>query len=239
MDKTAIMQIGRIIPVPDQVRNLGFALCTETKILGMDISADPALWMRNFDTILSNIRKKITFWERFCLSLPDRICVIKSLLISPLSHLGSFMMPSKPLLNNIQKALDNFAKGKLNISVSKITISVEAGGLGLFNVEEFLMSQQCCWVFRAKNSCRDNWRNDIFELGYGIPLALSPKIVNCNRHPIIYSIACSFERLRIKFDKRNENYLTSSIFYNPMLFRETRDKRPLCPTYLILEIIRL
>jgi hypothetical protein len=150
MEKTAILQIGRIIPVPDQVRDLGFTLCTETKILGMNISADPALWMGNFDTILSNIRKKITFWDRFSLSLPSRICVIKSLLISPLSHLGSFLMPSKPLLNNIQKALDNFAKGKLNISVSKITVSVEAGGLGLFNVEEFLMSQQCCWVFRAK-----------------------------------------------------------------------------------------
>jgi len=94
------------------------------------------------------------------------------------------------------------------------------------------MSQQCCWVFRAKNSCRDNWRNDIFELGYGNPLALSPKIVDFNRHTIIYSIACSFERLRIKFDKRDENYLTSTIFYNPMLFRETRDKRPLCPVYL-------
>jgi hypothetical protein len=26
--------------------------------------------------------------------------------------------------------------------------------------------------------------------------------------------------------------LTSSIFYNPTLFRETRDKRPLCPSYL-------
>ncbi len=232
MEKRAILQIGRIIPVPDQVRDLGFTLCTETKVLGMNISADPALWMGNFDNILSNIRKKITFWDRFSLSLPGRICVIKSLLISPLSHLGSFLMPSKPLLNNIQKALDNFAKGKLNVSVSKITISVEAGGLGLFNVEEFLMSQQCCWVFRAKYSCRDNWRNDIFELSYGNPLALSPKIVNVNRHPILYSIACSFERLRIKFDKRNENYLTSTIFYNPMIFRETRDKRPLCPAYL-------
>ncbi len=181
MDKTAIMQIGRQIPVPDQVRNLGFALCTETKILGMNISADPALWMSNFDTILTNIRKKISFWERFCLSLSGRICVIKSLLISPLSHLGSFMMPSKPLLNNIQKALDNFAKGKLNISVSKITISVEAGGLGLFNVEEFLMSQQCCWVFRAKNSCRDNWRNDIFEIRLWQPP--SPQPQNCKLQP--------------------------------------------------------
>jgi hypothetical protein len=232
MEKTAILQIGRIIPVPDQVRDLGFTLCTETKVLGMNISADPALWMGNFENILINIRKKITFWDRFSLSLPGRICVIKSLLISPLSHLGSFFMPSKPLLNNIQKALDNFAKGKLNVSVSKITISVEAGGLGLFNVEEFLMSQQCCWVFRAKKSCRDNWRNDIFELSFGNPLALSPKIINVNRHPILHSIACSFERLRIKFDKRNENYLTSTIFYNPMIFRETRDKRPLCPAYL-------
>jgi hypothetical protein len=232
MEKTAILQIGRIIPVPDQVRDLGFTLCTETRILGMDISADPALWMGNFDTILTNIRKKISFWDRFSLSLPGRICVVKSLLITPLSHLGSFLMPSKPLLHNIQKALDSFTKGKLNIAVSKITISVEAGGLGLFNVEEFLMSQQCCWVFRAKKSCRDNWRNDIFELSYGNPLALSPKIVDVNRHPILYSIACSFERLRIKFDKRSENYLTSTIFYNPMLFRETRDKRPLCPVYL-------
>jgi hypothetical protein len=90
MEKTAILQIGRIIPVPDQVRNLGFALSTETKILGMNISADPALWMGNFYAILINIRKKISFWDRFSLSLPGRICVIKSLLISPLSHLGSF-----------------------------------------------------------------------------------------------------------------------------------------------------
>jgi hypothetical protein len=96
MEKTAILQIGRIIPVPDQVRELGFTLYTETRILGMNISVDPALWMGNFDTILSNIRKKISFWDRFSLSLPGRICVLKSLLISPLSHLGSFLMPSKP-----------------------------------------------------------------------------------------------------------------------------------------------
>jgi hypothetical protein len=141
-------------------------------------------------------------------------------------------MPTKPVLNNLQKTLDNFAKGKLNVSLSKITVSVEAGGLGLFNVEEFLMSQQCCWIFRTVKSCRDNWRNDIYELTFGNPLALSPKNVDENRHPILFHLATSFERLRIKFDKKNENYLTSSIFFNPMLFRETRDKRPLCPAYL-------
>ncbi len=232
MEKTSIIQIGNVIPVPDRIRELGFSLCEETKILGMTLTADPARWGSNFETIHATIRSKIEFWKRFNLSLPGRICVIKSLLISSLSHLGSFLMPSKPLLNNIQKSLDGFAKGKLNISGSKITVSVEAGGLGLFNVEEFLMSQQCCWIFHTVKSCRDNWRNDVFELSFGNPLAFSPKIVNTNRHPILYHIASSFERLRIKFDKKNENYLTSSIFLNPTLFRETRDKRPLCPDYL-------
>jgi hypothetical protein len=45
--------------VPDQVRDLGFSLCGETKILGMTISADPAAWESNFELILTNIRKKI------------------------------------------------------------------------------------------------------------------------------------------------------------------------------------
>jgi len=94
MEKTAILPIGRRIQVPKGVRNLGFSLCEETKVLGMNISADPAGWDSNFATILANIRKKIEFWNRFNLSLPGRICVIKSLLISPLSHLGCFLMPA-------------------------------------------------------------------------------------------------------------------------------------------------
>ncbi len=196
------MQIGNIIPVPDAICVLGFSLCDDTKILGMSLTADTARWSANFETILTNIRKKIDFWNRFNLSLPGRTCVIKSLLISPLSHLGSFLMPTKPLLNNLQKTLDNFAKGKLNILVSKITVSVEAGGLDLFNVEEFLMSQQCCWIFRTFKSCRDNWRNDIYELTFGNPLAFSPKNFDENRHPILFHIATSFERLRIKFEKK-------------------------------------
>ncbi len=159
------------------------------------------------------------------------MCYKKPANFTPFS-LGIVFDANKTYAEYIQKTLDSFAKGKLNVAVSKITVPVEAGGLGLFNVEEFLMSQQCCWIFRTIKSVRDNWRNDVYELSLGNPLSFSPKTVDVTRHPILYHIACSFERLRIKFDKKNENYLTSSIFYNPILFRETRDKRPLCPTYL-------
>ncbi len=55
-------------------------------------------------------------------------------------------------------------------------------GFGLFNVEEFLMSQQCCWIYcTAVKSCRYNWHNDIYELSFGNPLALSPKIIDAFR----------------------------------------------------------
>jgi hypothetical protein len=104
--------------------------------------------------------------------------------------------------------------------------------MGLFNIEEFLMAQQCCWIFRCYKSCRDNWRNDVFELSLGNPLSFSPQNTDVVRHPVLYVIACAFERFRAKFDKQNENYLTGCIFFNPILYREDRDKRTISPEYL-------
>jgi hypothetical protein len=158
----------------------------------MDISRNPDDWDQNFVRILTGINKKIEFWNRFSLSLPGRICVTKSLLISPLTHLGCFKLPSKKVLRDIQSAVDKFCKGKINFSAARLVIPVEAGGMGLFNIEEFLMAQQCCWVFRCFKSCRDNWRNDLYELSLGNPLAFSPQITDSRRHPILYDIAVSY-----------------------------------------------
>jgi hypothetical protein len=113
-----------------------------------------------------------------------------------------------------------------------MVIPVDDGGMGLFNIEEFLMAQQCRWVFRCFKSCRDNWRNDLYKLSMGNPLSISPLITDSRRHPIVYDIAVSYERFRTKFNKKNENYLTDCIFYNPFLNREDRDKSTLTPEFL-------
>jgi hypothetical protein len=232
LDKTSVLLIGSSQAVPDDIATLGFTFSDKIKVLGMDISRNPDDWDQNFVRILTGINKKIEFWNRFNLSLPGRICVTKSLLISPLTHLGCFKLPSKRVLRDIQSAVDKFCKGKINFSAARLVIPVEAGGMGLFNIEEFLMAQQCCWVFRCFKSCRDNWRNDLYELSLGNPLAFSPQITDSRRHPILYDIAVSYERFRTKFNKINENYLTDNIFYNPILFREDRDKRTLTPEFL-------
>ncbi len=85
---------------------------------------------------------------------------------------------------------------------------------------------------RCFKSCRDNWRNDLYELSLGNPLSFSPQITDSRRHPILYDTAVSYERFRTKFNKKNENYLTDCIFYNPILYREDRDKRTLTPEFL-------
>jgi hypothetical protein len=81
VDKSQIMIVGTDT-VPDFVTEAGFAITNELKILGFNIT-------KNFDDISNNltlaiekIRALIRYWDRFHLSLPGRINVAKSLMLS-------------------------------------------------------------------------------------------------------------------------------------------------------------
>jgi hypothetical protein len=50
----------------------------------------------------------------------------------------------------------DFALDGTRIAKDRVTLPVEMGGLGLFDVEKFLVSQQAGWVFKALKSSRDN-----------------------------------------------------------------------------------
>ncbi len=128
-DKTVLMQVGNKIPVPQEITDLGFTFDKKIKILGMEIDADLTELDSNFENIILSVKKNIGFWDRLNLSLPGRINVIKSLLFSQIIYLGSFLMPSRIRLNEIQTALDNFAKGSMNFARHKITLPVEHSGL--------------------------------------------------------------------------------------------------------------
>jgi len=112
----------------------------------------------NFEKTVVNLKKSVDYWKRYNLTLPGRINVIKSLLFSQILYLGSFLMPSTEKLKSMQKILDEFAVGNMNLARDRVTLPVNMGGLGLFCIEKFLISQQAKWVFKANNSSRDNWR---------------------------------------------------------------------------------
>ncbi len=197
-EKTALMQIGNKIAVIDKIRDLGFDITESVHILGMDIDSELTNLDKNFSKTVTNLKKCIDYWKRYNLTMVGWINIIKSILFSQILYLGSFLMPSQGKLKILQKILDDFALDGTRIAKDRVTLPVEMGGLGLFDVEKFLVSQQAGWVFKALKSSRDNWRYKLRALCNGNVLCAGPGIIKESANPILYGISCSFQKVRLK-----------------------------------------
>jgi hypothetical protein len=176
-EKTSLMQIGPPTPVPVEISELGFQFADKIHILGRDIDREIVELDENFTKTIANLKKCVDYWKRYNLTLSGRINVIKSLLFSQILYLGSFLMPSQQKIRAMQKILDDFAIGSMNYARARITMPVEMGGLGLFDIEKFLISTQVGWIFKAHKSSRDNWRYKLRSLCNGNVLIASPEII--------------------------------------------------------------
>ncbi len=99
-DKTVIMQVGYKIPISDEIAGLGFNFADSIHILGMDIDNELNNLDANFDKTIASLKKSIDYWDRYYLTLPGRINVIKSLLFPLVLYLGCFIMPSAKIKTN-------------------------------------------------------------------------------------------------------------------------------------------
>jgi Reverse transcriptase (RNA-dependent DNA polymerase) len=120
-NKTCIMPTGELSEDESRyITELGFRITYKFTLLGVEIVHS----LNNVDEILTKIRDKIinliSFWDRFKLSLPRRITVAKTFLISQLSYVACFLSPGEQLLTDIQNIIDNFVKGGLNISSQRM-----------------------------------------------------------------------------------------------------------------------
>ncbi len=101
IEKTVLMQVGNKTAITPEIASLGFSFSDSIKILGMDIDSDISRLDSNFERTAVSIDKSIAYWERYNLTLPGRINVAKSLLVSLLNYLGCFLMPSRNVLKKI------------------------------------------------------------------------------------------------------------------------------------------
>jgi hypothetical protein len=89
VEKTTLMPIGCLEePLDDDIINLGFEIVEEIKCLGVKINNRASNLESNFDPICGKIRQLIGSWDRFNLSLPGKICVAKTMLLSQIGYLG-------------------------------------------------------------------------------------------------------------------------------------------------------
>jgi hypothetical protein len=234
-EKSSIMQVGRRDLITPEIASLGFRFEESIHILGMDINHDLSNLDSNFNRVNDNLKKGVEHWSRFNLSLQGRINVIKSLLFSQILYLGSFLMPSQQNILKLQNTLDDFAISGMNYGKKRITLPREEGGLGLFNVEEFLTGMQANWILKAYTSSRDNWRYKLRALCYGNVLCAGPELIKESAHPVLYGLASSYKKLRVRHDKTNSNFTQACVVNNPMFFRGPRDKNVLNHNYLGLD----
>ncbi len=226
-EKTALMQIGNKIPISQEIKDLGFDITNKVHILGMDIDSEAEALDENFVGTVASLKKCIDYWKRYNLTMVGRI-----LLFSQILYLGSFLMPSPEKLKQMQKLLDDFALGDTKIARDRIKLPVEMGGLGLFDVEKFLISQQASWVLKAHKSSRDNWRYKLRVLCNGNVLCAGPALIKKSANPILYGISCSFQKVKLSHDCLNSNFTNALILNNPIFFRGPGNKQPLNLSYL-------
>jgi hypothetical protein len=235
VDKTVLMQIGEIRLPSQEILDLGFTLVDKIKILGMEIDHSLTNLNGNFVGIHDSIKKTIGYWKRYNLTLPGRINVAKSLLVSLINYLGCFIMPEANTLNGIQKSIDDFVIDKLKVARNRLYLPVDVGGLGCFKLDEFLTAQQCVWVIRAARSCRDNWRVNLRIYSYGNALSFSWRNVDPNSNPVLFGLGKAWEKLRVNHDSTNENYRFATVLFNPMIFQGPGNKNTLTPAVLEAE----
>ncbi len=166
------------------------------------------------------------FWERFHLSLPGRIAVVKTLLIPQLNYLGCFLVPDDEVLSDIQDLLDKFAlKGQI-ISKDRRYLLPEQGRAGLFKLSDFLTAQKCSWVKRALVNQNDNWR---LKLRAAAPdgnlVNLRACDIPASDSIILHEIAWAFEYFSGCYSLLCNNFRKNSIFQNIAVCRSGTDNR--------------
>jgi hypothetical protein len=123
-------------------------------------------------------------------------------------------------MKEMQKCMDDFCIGTLKVAKNRKYLPPGKGGLGLFNLNDFVTAIQCSWVRRLHYHGVDNWRHDFLAGCYGNPLISNSRTFNYNVNPILHTIATSFEKFYKAYFDIGKNYLKSYVFQNPLMQRD-------------------
>ena len=147
------------------------------KILGVTFTGEVFdIWNHKLDETMHKVNSLINVWSKRRLTLPGKITVIKSLILSKFTHLF-LALPNPPgeFIKLLERKLYKFlwSNGPDRIPRRNIVKNIHAGGLRMVNVNEFITSLKVTWLRRLIIfSDNDNWSslssinlNKIFSLG--------------------------------------------------------------------------
>jgi hypothetical protein len=221
-EKTCVLTLNAGVGDLDMVTELGYRPVQNLTLLGFKLDINGPMTDLIFQELYQKICRLITVWDRYRLSLPGRIGIFKTLLLSQLSFHGSILRPSNEMLSQIQNVMDNFVLGSTKVAKDRLYLEPKQGGLGLINLDTYLVGLHVAWVKKAATMCIDNWGVDMRTLTCGNPYILGSSLHGIQLYPGLKTLADDFERFAYVFSKSDSNYKKSFIVNNKLFARQDR-----------------
>ncbi len=215
VEKTSILPIGDNTIVDDRIRDLGFVISDKLTVLGLTIDRN-GYTEENFVNIKNKLTSQVNKWRPYGLSLPGRISIAKCMLYSQLNYIGCIIKFPNDFVDMYDKIIVDFVRGKLNIAKKRLYTLPEHGGLGLFNINDFLDAQRCSWIKRSHN-LDEQWKLILFACNFGNVYNAKSRNTNIREYPICHGICMSYEKVQENFTTVNENFKYCYIFENGKL----------------------
>ncbi len=226
VEKTTLMPIGGLdVGIPQEIIDLGFEIVNEIKCLGFRINNRAENLTRHFNEKIRKIRQLIGSWSRYNVSLPGRISIAKTMLLSQIGYIGCFLTPTNEQLAEMQTLIDGFVKKNLVIAAERLYLKPAEGGIGLIRLSSYISALQCSWLKRCSVTINDPWRwNLAVSCNFNLDLVRLGD-VNEFLHPATNCIIKSVSNLQQKFWKKRENFLMAPITDNIFFLRAKPERR--------------
>jgi hypothetical protein len=212
VDKSYIMRIGNLDGELDpNILNLGFPVTNEITVLGFTLQNNGNMIAKNYEKVREKIHNIIRFWERFNLTLPGKITIYKTLLLPQINYIATILTPTTEIFNELEESMIKFVTKGLNIGKGRLYTDPREGGIGLFNLEQFVTALQCGWIRRAQVK-NDNWKLALLgDTGNALDChLLDPEQFGTGLKNIIKS----YTEFRRSFYDFKNNFMLDKIFRN-------------------------
>jgi hypothetical protein len=196
---------------------------SKVTILGATITNNPNDLAKNFDGKVQKITNICNHWSRFRLSLPGRILVAKTFMLSQIGYLGCIIQPTRDQIQTFESIINAFVKGRLQIAKDRMTLKLNAGGIGMINISHYITALQAAWIKKINGKVIDNWRRDLVVATGGNLFVLNERLLSQYESPILKQIAVSYNEVRKNFLSLDNNLLNSYLLYNPVLNKGAPD----------------
>jgi hypothetical protein len=195
-----------------RIDSLGFQIVDECTLLGYVIDNKGALVDENLCRVREKIYKIVNFWRIFNLSIIGKLTVLKTLALPLINYVATVLTPKEEWLVEMQGFLNDFLRHGIKIRAEKVTKKVEEGGLGFFDLKEFISGLQCSWINRALRNLHDNWSQTLSNVVGGILNLCKDDISNFG--PVLSGIVINYINFCIQYGKNFSTFANVPVYEN-------------------------